>query len=139
MYQEQLAPKFWLLPWDLNATFSTKHWLGNTLPWDKLDADCDARVPGDSGTITTRAAVCDPTIRAIALSRDGYDAAVQQLLEQYIVPERLNAQLDETVALLTPYVDTDPYRSGGPLSGSTNYLKNQLIELRARLEAVLAE
>jgi hypothetical protein len=137
VYQEENDPKFWLIPWDLNAALLVDSWLGDLPPWDKLDVDCDHYVPGDKPETLSRPASCDPMIRAMALNRDGYRAAVKHVLDEGFVPERLNAQIDEIVQRLTPYIEADPYLSKSRVSGSISWLKGQIAQLRKRLEAVV--
>jgi spore coat protein CotH len=137
VYQEETQPKFWLIPWDLNATLMVEHWLGNPPPWDELDVDCATYIPGKDPDTQTKPASCDPMIRALALNRDGYHAAVKRVLEEGFVPERLNAQIDEIVKRVTPAVEVDPFLSLSRMSGSISWTKGQILKLRERLEAVV--
>jgi len=137
IYQEETKPKFWLIPWDLNATLMVDHWLGNISPWDQLDVDCVNYIPGKESTTLTRAAGCDPMIRAIALNRDAYHSAVRRVLNEAFIPDRLNAQIDDIVKLVTPAVQVDPYLSQSRLSGSISWTKGQILQLRKRLETVV--
>jgi len=137
MYQEENAPKFWLIPWDLNATLMVDHWLGKIPPWDELDVDCVNYIPGKEPDTLSRPAGCDPMIRAIALNRDAYRAAVRRVLAEGFVPERLNAQIDDIVKLVTPALQVDPFLSLSRLAGAISWTKGQIQQLRARLEAVI--
>ena len=137
MYQEQFKPKFWLIPWDLNATLMVDHWLGNIPPWDKLDVDCVNYIPGKDPDTLTRPAGCDPMIRAIALNRDAYRAAVTRVLNEGFIPDRLNAQIDEIVNLVTPAVQNDPFLSANRMPGAISWTKGQILQLRNRLEAAV--
>lgn len=137
VYQEETKPKFWLIPWDLNATLMVAHWLGDVPAWDVLDPDCVNYVPGKDPEQLTRPASCDPMIRAIALNRDAYRAAVRRVLDGGFIPERLNAQIDEIIKLVTPAVQVDPFLSMSRMPGSISWVKGQIASLRKRLEAVV--
>ena len=140
IYQEESKPRFWLIPWDLNATLFLDHWLGDIVPWDDLTADCTRLVPTESDpTLSTKAAACDPVIRALVLNREPYLQAVRHLLDEHFTVERLNAEVDKVVTLLTPYIRLDPYLSYPELSGTVTYCKGELAQLRARLEQVVAQ
>lgn len=139
-YQDEAAPRFTLIPWDLNATFLLQHWLGDIPPWNALDADCNAMIPTkDDPDMYTIPAGCDPVIRAIALSRDGYHASVRRLLDQVFVVDQLNARIDEYVKQVTPALMNDPFVRSAELTSAAEYMKGQFPAFRARLEAALTE
>ncbi len=140
IYQELDQARFTLIPWDLNAVFFLEHWLGNIQPWDTLDADCNAWVPtrDDPGLYTIPAA-CDPLIRAIALSREGYRASVQRLLDELFILDDLYARIDAYVAQVAEAAADDPYLSYSSIVGGTGWVKGNLPLMRERLEAVVAD
>lgn len=139
MYQQEGGTKFTLIPWDLNATFFLEHWLGDIQPWDTLDADCDTMVPTrDDASLFTVPPSCDPMIRAIALSKDKYHAAVRRLLDEVFVLDKLNQQVDAYREQVTSAVANDPFLYVGDAIGGAEYIKGQLEILRARLEGVVA-
>jgi spore coat protein H len=139
MYQAEGGSTFTLIPWDLNATFLLDHWLGDIQPWDTLDADCGARIPTrDDATLYTIPSSCDPMIRAIALSKDGYHASVQRLLDEVFVLDKLNEQVDAYAAQVSDVMANDPFMSAGDVAGGADYIKSQLVILRDRLQAVVA-
>jgi spore coat protein CotH len=137
MYQEESQPRFWIIPWDMNATFFLEHWLGAILPWDDLNADCSQLIPTADGQLTTRPAACDPVIRALALNRTPYRDKVQELLDRYFVVARLDAQIDQASALLRPLVAVDPFLPLAEWQGALAWARNQLPLLRTRLEKVV--
>jgi hypothetical protein len=138
MYQDENQAHFTLIPWDLNATFFLEHWLGDVEPWDKLDADCEKMVLTDGSTdLYTIPASCDPMIRAIALSKEGYHASVQRLLNEVFVVDKLSAQLDEYANQLSKVMQNDPFISPSEVIGGAVYMKGQLRILRNRLEKVI--
>lgn len=137
LYQTQDAATFTLIPWDLNAVFSLGHWLGDIEPWDKLDVNCDTPIPTGDGELGTLPAACDPTIRAVALSRDGYHASVQRLLDEVFVLDRLSEKIDEYARQVAPVMREDPFVDYSQVSDGAESLKDALPALRSRLEAVL--
>lgn len=139
LYQAVDAPTFTLIPWDLNATFFLDHWLGDIPPWDDVDADCAARIPTeDDPDLFTIPASCDPTIRALALSKERYHAAVQRLLDEVFVVERLSAQVDAYVAQVEPVMGSDPFVTYAEVVEGAGWVKASLPTFRTRLEDVLA-
>jgi hypothetical protein len=73
----------------------------------------------------------------IALNRDAYHAAVTRVLNEGFIPDRLNAQIDEIVNLVTPAVQNDPFLSMSRMPGAISWTKGQILQLRNRLEAVV--
>jgi hypothetical protein len=138
MYQDEGAARFSLIPWDLNATFLLDHWLGDIRPWDALDVDCNTLIPTrDTPDLFTLPATCDPTIRAIALSKDGYHASVRRLLDEVFAVERLSQKIDEYTSQVAAAMQNDPFVSYGEVTWSADNLKGLLPVFRSRLEAVL--
>ena len=135
MYQSEGAARFTLIPWDLNATFFLDHWLGDIQPWNTLGLDCSVITPTEEGDIGTRPAACGPMIRAIALSKTGYRASVQRLLDEVFVVERLGKQVDAYVRQVSAAMQSDPFVSPSDVTGGADYIKSVLPTLRARLEA----
>jgi spore coat protein H len=131
------ASTFTLIPWDLNAVFFLDHWLGDVKPWDALDVDCNTLILTEAGNISTLPATCDPTIRAIALSKERYHASVQRLLDEVFVVDRLSKKVDEYVSQVAPVMQNDPFVSYNEMTGSAVYVKTAIRTLRSRLEAVL--
>ena len=139
MYQDVDAPRFTLIPWDLNAVLFLDHWLGDIEPWDTLDVDCDTPIPTEDGDLGTLPAACDPTIRALALSRDGYHASVRRLLDEVFVVDKLSDQIDEYARQVSPVMHDDPFVPYTEVSLGAQYVKSALGTMRSRLEAVLNE
>jgi hypothetical protein len=140
MYQDEGRAHFTLIPWDLNATFFLDHWLGDIKPWDTLDVDCDAWVLTEGSTdLYTIPAACDPTIRALALSKDGYHQSVRRLLDEVFVVDALNKQLDSYLNQVSTAMESDPFVTSSEVRGGAQHIRGQLSILRQRLEAVLAE
>ncbi len=139
MYQAEGAARFTLIPWDLNAVLSIDHWLGDIGPWDELDVECDTPIPTEDGDIGTMPAACDATIRTVALSRTGYHASVQRLLDEVFRLDRLSDAVDEYARQVDPVMRDDPFMAHSEVSSGAEDVKSALASLRERLEAVLAE
>ncbi|MGC4065181.1 MAG: CotH kinase family protein [Polyangiaceae bacterium] len=140
MYQDEDRAHFTLIPWDLNATFDLEHWLGDIKPWDALDVDCDAWVlTKDSTDLYTIPAACDPTIRALALSKDGYRQSAKRLLDEVFVVDSLNQKIGTYLSQVSTAMENDPFVTASEVRGGAQYIKGQLATLRKRLEAVLTE
>ncbi len=111
MYQEEERPFFWLIPWDLEATFFLEHWLGPVAPWDDLDAKCEdiEMMPGETDMFI-RPAGCDPMNRAIALAdRTVYKKYLKEILEDHIEKEALLQKVNALTTLIAPYIQADPH------------------------------
>ncbi len=138
LYQGVDIARFTLIPWDLNATFFLDHWLGDIKPWDALDADCNTLIPTENTVgLYTAPAACDPTIRALALSKDRYRVSVQRLLDEVFVVDRLSKKIDEYVNQVAAVMKNDPFVSYAEMTQAAASLKGAIRTLRSRLEAVL--
>lgn len=138
MYEDGLEDQLWIIPWDMTATFSINHWLGDIEPWDKTDVDCTG--PAVIVDDVTLPASCDPLLRAMALTdREIYKEAMSTLLDNYFIVANLSAQIDDTVELILPYVDDDPdpRMHKTYLVSMMSYLKDNLPDLRNRALGVL--
>ena len=134
MYQDETAARFTLIPWDLNATFYPSNWLGAAPAWNDTGVDCSVRNPTTVGSLVTRPSTCDPTIRALALSQAIDKSAIEQLLSNYFIVERLSAQVDASAALLQPSLAIDPFFVAALVPQAVSDLKAQIATLRTRLE-----
>ena len=139
-YQEEERPFFWLIPWDLEATLYTEHWLGDIEPWDNLDAKCEdiPFAPGAEHYI--RPAGCDQTFRAIALAdRTVYRKTLEMLLagpmSEAVMLEKVNA-LSE---LIEPYIEADPDLDVDTWLSDVEFQITEFDRVRARIEAEIAD
>ena len=138
IYQEQERPFFWLLPWDLEATFVSTHWLGDIEPWDKLDAVCEdiPFVEGEDHYI--RPAGCDQTFRAVVLSdRAPYFSTLKTLRYGFMEEENMLKKINEFAQLLEPYIKEDPDIEVDVWLESLEWQIAELDNLRTRITAVL--
>jgi spore coat protein H len=134
IYQEEKHPFFWLIPWDLDATFSLDHWLGDIQPWDNLDAKCTdiPLVPEQDYFI--RPAGCDPTIRAIALAdRERYEGYLREILETHLTKKAMLKKIVDLGTLIEPYIDQDPDISSETWFEALEWLLEELDLLRERM------
>ncbi len=139
MYQDVAGGPFTLIPWDLNAILFLDHWLGNIQPWDTMGLDCGTAIPTQDGELGTIPATCDPTIRAIALSTEGYHASIRRLLDEVFIVDRLGEKLDQYKQQVAAAIAHDPIITSADLEGTAWYLKDAIAMLRNRLQAVLGE
>jgi spore coat protein CotH len=110
IYQEEDRARFWLVPWDLEASLSVDHWLGDIEPWDKLDATCEGIDFVDGQDYYIRPGSCDPTIRAIALAdRDRYEDALREVLDAQLSEEVFSRRMGVLRDLIASSVEADPH------------------------------
>ena len=135
VYQEEELPFFWLIPWDLEATFLLDHWLGPVEPWDELEPKCEdiPIMPGETD-MYIRPAGCDPMNRAIALAdRPLYEKYLKEILENHIEREVMLRKIDALVTLITPYIESDPDMDIESWQAEIEWQIGELDQVRARV------
>ncbi len=139
LYQEEKRPFFWIIPWDLEATFNVGHWFGNNIePWDNLNAVCEdiPFVPGEDHFI--KPAGCDQTFRAIVQSdRKPYYNALKELLETSMSEKSMLDKINKLTELLEPYIEADPFIEPDEWLAEIEYQISELNRIRARISAEL--
>jgi spore coat protein H len=137
-YQDEAAPRFTLIPWDLHYTFELNTPFDGVPAWDDLDPDCGLRYPAFSPDVPVRAPTCDPVMRGLALlDRSRYLAAVQELLDGPFQIDALNAKLDQWSSQIAEAVATDPNGPGQEgWEGAVARLRADLSWLRQRTQNV---
>ena len=109
IYKEEERPFFWLIPWDLEASFMPESWIEGFVPWDNLDASCEEADDAGSEDHPVRPAGCDQMIRAIALAdRERYEGYLEEVLEEHFTPEIIEGRMTALVELISPYIKADP-------------------------------
>ncbi len=139
MYQEEERPFFWLIPWDLEASFFLEHWLGPVEPWDNLDPRCEdiPMMPGETD-MYIRPAGCDPMNRAIALAdRPRYEAYLGEVLETHLGEEAMLEKIAALTTLIEPYIETDPDLDVETWQAEIETQIAELGRVRGRVEAEL--
>ncbi|MEE9383864.1 MAG: CotH kinase family protein [Nannocystaceae bacterium] len=136
LYQDEFAPKFSLLAWDLDGTFAAESPFSHVPSWDMPPRDCDKlyRVFDNSGSLM--AANCDPLLHGFGLVRRStphYDDAVQELLSGPFSLDGLNEKLTRWSDQIREAVTDDPY---GP--GHADWAR-AVLDLRDNLEILHAK
>jgi spore coat protein H len=132
-YQDELEPRFSLIPWDLDNTFETSPLTGVPSAFD-VPEDCSLTYEATGRTL--RAPGCDPLIRGLILSGGArYRAQLDRLLEGAFAPGVLQSWIDELEAQLTPEVMTD---TRGPdvstFQAAVGRLRNSVERLREQAQ-----
>lgn len=112
IYQEETADRLWLIPWDPGGAFDLENWLG-ARPWDDLSQNCDEWYETENATTSLRPACGDPFVKSLALYKaesDAYWDALQDVLENVFVIDRIKDDIDIIVEVLEPAVAADPDR-----------------------------
>lgn len=134
-YQDEAAPRFTLIPWDLDNTFEASPLVGVPALFE-APADCAQRFEAMGRTL--RAPACDRLLQALVAAGDGrYVAQLDRLLEGPFAPGTIEGWIDEIEAQLAPEVLTDA-RGPDPstFEAAVGRLRGALEELR---EAVMVE
>jgi spore coat protein H len=137
-YQDELEPRFVLIPWDLDNTFETSPLTG--VP-DLFEPAEDCTIYEAMGR-SLRSSACDPLLGGLVASGGArYVAQLDRLLEGPFAPGVLQGWIDELEAQLTPEVATDDRGPGlstfeaavGRLRNSAERLREEaLLEREAR-------
>jgi len=100
-YEETTAPRFWIVPWDLDFTFNARGFGGRMeAAWDEpvsgMTCACPATGGGQNGGGGLRRvpAGCDKLVQALALLRDPYRERLREFVEGPFRAESVNAKLD---------------------------------------------
>jgi hypothetical protein len=136
LYQHDTGPRFALIPWDLDNTFSV------STPFDAVPSalafpvDCSVRYVITPG-VAAQAPACDPWLEGLARSDQARGAAaLTRLLDGPFTLERMNGWLDAWQAQIAPAVAED---SHGPqleaFSAAVARLRADLSLLRLRAVA----
>jgi spore coat protein H len=135
LYQDQVQPRFALIPWDLDNTFESSSPLDEIPGLLNLPADCSTRYPAFDKTLMAPA--CDPLLGGLArIDRSRYLTQVNRLLEGPFAPGKIESWIEAWYAQLAPQVATD---TRGPAPGdfdaAVDRLYNAVESLRERAQA----
>lgn len=136
MYQEEERPFFWVIPWDLEATFNVDHWLGSVEPWNELEPKCEdiPMMPGSTDTYI-RPAGCDQTLRAFALSeRSLYEKYLKVILKNHMDKESILEKINDLTELIEPYIETDDTLDPESWQSEVEWQITEMNRLRERIE-----
>ncbi|HET9931127.1 MAG TPA: CotH kinase family protein, partial [Polyangiaceae bacterium] len=133
VYQEEQRGFFWLVPWDMDATFNLRGDFELVPRWNGSGADCTSRytVWGAARVVSP---ACDHLFQALASDPSSYQAAVDELLAGDFSEAKLNETIDRHAAFIASAVEHDPKGAGlSAWQGAVSYLKRQLPLVRAHL------
>jgi hypothetical protein len=136
-FYEEASDRFTLIPWDVESTF----WINpdHAAPhWTELQQDCSLTYDYWEGL--ARAPACDPVIRAMMQDLDGWRQAGQELLDGPFSVDVMTLAIDEHAAFIADAVRADPTPTTyTTFDNAVAYLRSAVPNLRARLEALMAE
>jgi hypothetical protein len=113
VYEEALARRLWLLPWDLDNAFvvlddrstGTDRFLFVQDAWDDSSVRCAPRKDA-LGLLMQLPPACDPLIAALGCAyHDRYEAAVGELIDGPMGPQAVSAALDAWTAQIAGVVE----------------------------------
>ncbi|WP_104987161.1 CotH kinase family protein [Sorangium cellulosum] len=134
IYDDPSSGKFHLIPWDMDQTLSPSTYFGQVPRWTETPATCPAEIPVFMGAERVLVPGCDPLFSALSQDPEGYQAALQELLDGPFSEGRLEAQVDEYAALIRSAVEEDPAGPGlDAWEPAVERLKGELPILRERL------
>lgn len=135
LYQHETEPRFDLIPWDLDNTFSLDSPLAGVPGVFDMPTDCSLRYPASGRMLMAPA--CDPLLHGLVQS-DGarYVAQLERLIEGPLAPGRIESWIDTWQAQIEGAVAED---TQGPsvdeFHGEIDRVKNVLPMLRDRISA----
>ncbi len=133
VYQEEQRDFFWLVPWDMDATFNLRGDFELVPRWNAAAADC-TRSYTVWGAARVVASTCDPLFRALASDSAFYQAAVDELLAGEFSETKLNEAIDRHAAFIASAVEQDPRGTGvSAWRGAVNSLKQRVPLIRSHL------
>lgn len=136
-FYEDSPDHFTLIPWDAESSFwidpshDAPHWLKNP-------EDCDLTYDYWDGLAT--APGCDPIFKALRGDLDGWRKAAREFLDGPFTESKMIETIDKHVAMIgdearaeeTPVMYTS-------FDEAIDFLKSEIPNMRARLEALIAE
>jgi len=135
LYQHETEPRFELIPWDLDNTFSLDSPLVGVPGVFDIPTDCSRRYPASGRMVLAPA--CDPLLYGLVKS-DGarYVAQLERLIEGPLAPGRIESWIDTWQAQIEGAVAEDTH---GPtldeFHAEIGRVKNVLVTLRDRVSA----
>jgi spore coat protein H len=93
-YEAQQSEKLWLIPWDLDSSFSenTTDFVHIQRQWFEPTSSCGCSL--GAGFSSQRAAYCDPLTAIMATAKTEYDKMVTQFVAGPFSASRVTAKLD---------------------------------------------
>ena len=134
-YQEPNRNFFWLVPWDVNLTFTGCETFAKVPRWNTVPAECQQTYSvWDSAYV--HAPGCDRVLQAVNARRADYDAAVAQLLSGPFALQTVLEKIDRWSKFIHDAVIADPTSPGEQAwLAEVETLKAAIPRLRERLKA----
>lgn len=107
-YEEELAGRFWLLPWDMDSSLGATSFVRIQPEW-RTKAPCAC-----SGNPPQRPTSCDPLFAAWAEWNSDYEAAVDEFLSGPFAASRVEDKLARWSNQIRPAVTEAAGRNGAP-------------------------
>ena len=139
-YEETLADRVWLIPWDLDHTFDYPNFLIDNFgapAWNEVPMDC-AKVSTFFG-VGRHPAMCDDFIRRVATHSDAlWKPTAQEFLDTLFSPEELDARVDFYADQIDAAVQEDPDVDYGLWQVAVDELRADLLGLRDQMQATIS-
>ena len=134
VYQESTREFFWMVPWDMDATFTPWASFSRVPHWDTVPDDCSVRYPAWTGDSLILAPGCDKFFQALSADRSVYQQAIDELLEGPYDEAHILTKIDELSSFIAGAVADDP-RGPGTVAweSSVERLRGMIPVLRERL------
>ncbi|HWA71935.1 MAG TPA: CotH kinase family protein [Polyangiaceae bacterium] len=133
LYLEEKQPKLWLIPWDLDATFTPRGDFEIIPRWNGPTPECSRSylVWGSAYVVPP---ACDPLFQALAAEPSAYRTAVDELLAGPFSEAALSSKIEQHAAFIEQAVAEDATGPGtSAWHAEVAALKDRLRLLRARL------
>jgi hypothetical protein len=107
-YEAELAPRLWIVPWDLDSSFQGSDWVRIAPAWNEPGA-CSC-----AGDPAQRPAMCDPLTARWASYTAEYEAAVDRILAGPFAKAIVDQKLDAWSAQIESFVTEAGGHGGAP-------------------------
>jgi spore coat protein H len=127
-YEAELAPRFWLIPWDLDSSLGATNYVRIQPEWRTV-APCTC-----AGNPAQRPTSCDPLFSIWADWKAEYESAVDAFLSGPFEPSRVEQKLASWSAQIQPVVSEAAGLNGAPTEagwqGAVAFLRLAIDSLR---------
>lgn len=107
-YLTEDQTRFWLVPWDMDATLWPQNAYDHIPPWHVVPEACDTRYGLGDDSVTLAAPGCDPLFNGLAYDLTRYDAALEEVLTGAFSVEAAQLAIDQHAAFIASSVASDP-------------------------------
>ena len=131
-YEDEAAGgKFWLIPWDMNATFTKTDPIfdDHDMPeWFETPDSCEP-VEIWNGSLAVPPNCDRLTNLTAATCWNRFVSLGEQFLDDIFTPARMNERIDAWAKVIEPEMKNDPYVEPDTWSGSVEWLRNIMTSL----------